>query len=678
MTTPGIVAARVMDRPKHRRLLLLLGFVLLAGGVLLLLGRPWTSGPNPGREPANMPTRQPVQSQPEKVEPASVEAAALSAPTRPSAPPSATAAGFRGRIIDAVTRQPVKEFDVQMIRIRREAYTEDEPITRHFESATGSFLWADVAAGAWRAAVTAPGYQQFNLGDLQISEGQATREIVMLLRRGLTVRGRVFELSTGAGIADARIGFRPAGDVDRAFRGSRAQSKEDGSFTLDGIPGGEIVLTVGARDHAYRELGIVVDEETPPQEIALSAGGRIAGTVITTSGVPVKGSVFLQGPYVGYVDKTNEAGQFSYKHMPAGGYTVSADTGAGSARQEFVLRQDEIKEGIVLIVGAGRSVRGIVRGLRPEQVQETHLRLQTESDSTSFSARPDERGAYVMTGVPPGHAVMTVFGAGLEFEKPVDVPADQDVTLDIVFPAGARLSGRVTQGGKPAAHKTIWMAPVENKSDTLYRARTAEDGQYEIEGLPPGDYFLRAAEDISRRITMAGDAVLNIDIPSVQLAARVVEDGGAVPIVGANVYLRGSAPETARVRGDKQTDDFGQFALTGIEPGEIVLMVYKPGYEMHREKISYSSPITDKTITLRRSAGVEVRVQPGSRRFPRGFTLTQSFPGNDYLVDLWMPSNREGVCYVPSALAGTTFQIGRFSGKPIVIEEWDGQPFELP
>ena len=93
-----------------------------------------------------------------------------------------------------------------------------------------------------------------------------------------------------------------------------------------------------------------------------------------------------------------------------------------------------------------------------------------------------------MNGVPPGHAVMTVYGADLEFEKPVDVPADQDVTLDIAFPAGARLSGRVTQGGKPAAHKNVWMRPVEHKADTLYSVSTAEDGQYEIEGLPPGDY----------------------------------------------------------------------------------------------------------------------------------------------------------------------------------------------
>ena len=666
-----------MDRPKHRRLILL-GLVLFAGGVLLLLGRQWASAPSPPPEPANMRTRQLVEPQPEKAEPATVEAVALSAPAPPSARPSAIPTGFRGKIIDAVTRQPVKEFDVELIRVRREAYTEDEPISRHFKSETGRFAWVDVAAGAWRARVAAPGYQRFYVDDLRISEGEATREFVMPLFRGLPVGGRVFELSTGAGIADAWISFRPAGDGGRAFRRTDyAKSKDDGSFTLDGVPGGDIVLMVGAQDHAVRELPVLVDEKTPPQEIALSTGGTIAGMVTTTAGVPVKGRVYLQGPGPGYMGEANEAGQFSYKHMPAGRYSVAADTSAGSARQEFVLRQDEIKEGIVLVVGAGRSVRGIVRGSRPEQVQATYLWLQTESGNTSFSVRPNERGAYAINGVPPGHAVMTVLGAGLEFEKSVEVLADQDVTLDIVLPAGARLSGRVTQGGKPAAHKNVWMRPVENKSDTLYRVTTKEDGQYEIEGLPSGDYFLRADEDISRRITMAGDAVLNIDIPSVQLAARVVEDGGAVPIVGANVYLRGSAPETARVRGDKQTDDFGQFALTGIEPGEIVLMVYKPGYEMHREKIAYSSPITNKTITLRKSPGVEVRVQPGSRRFPRGFTITQSFPGNDYVVDLWMPLDREGTCHVPSALAGTTFQIGRFSGKPIVIEEWDGQPFEL-
>ena len=667
-----------MDRSKHRRLVLL-GFVLLAGGALVLLGRNWTSTPDRVPVLRGNSTEQRVEPQPDEREEPTIETTALSFAAPESPPSSANPSGFRGRIIDAVTRQPVQEFAVQLIRLRREAYTEDSPLIRNFKSATGRFSLPDVAAGTWRAAISAPGYQMFNVADLPISEGTTTHEIVVPLLRGFAVRGRVFELSTGAGLVGAHIGFVQMGALDSFGKSqASAESQQDGSFTLDGIPGGDIVLGVSAPDHESRQLPILVDEKTPPQEIALSIGATIAGAVTTTAGAPAKGRVHLNGPGLDYISETNQAGQFSFNHLSPGRYQVSVDTSAGSARHEFMLSQDEVKQDIILIVGAGRSVRGTLRGLPEEQLPSAQVMLRTESAGVSFTASPDERGAYTLNGVPPGRAVITAFTDTLQFQKKVAVPADQDLTVDLVFAAGARLSGRVTQGGKPAASRHLWMSPVDNKSDVLYRARTSDDGQYQIEGLPLGDYRLRADEDISRAIIIAGDAVLNIDIPGVQLSARVVEDGSAVPIVGANVYARGSTPETARVRSDKRTDDFGQFTLTGIEPGEIVLIVYQPGYEMHHEKIAYSSPITNRTITLRRSAGIEVRVQHGSRRFPRGFTITQSFLGNDYVVDLWMPKDRDGVCHVPSALTGTTFQIGRFSGEPIVIEEWDGQPFELP
>src|SRR5688572_28467254 len=124
-----------MDRSKHRRLILV-GLVLLAGGALLVLGPRWTSTPDPVPALATIATRQLVEPQPDKIEPPTIEAAASSIAAQLSAPPSATPTGLRGRIIDAINRQPVKEFEVQLIRVRREAYTEDQPITRSFESAT--------------------------------------------------------------------------------------------------------------------------------------------------------------------------------------------------------------------------------------------------------------------------------------------------------------------------------------------------------------------------------------------------------------------------------------------------------------------------------------------------------------------------------------------------------------
>ena len=55
--------------------------------------------------------------------------------------------------------------------------------------------------------------------------------------------------------------------------------------------------------------------------------------------------------------------------------------------------------------------------------------------------------------------------------KSIDVPADQDVVLDIVFPPGARVSGRVTQGAKPVAERSIWVGSPGGNADVGHRGR---------------------------------------------------------------------------------------------------------------------------------------------------------------------------------------------------------------
>jgi hypothetical protein len=262
--------------------------------------------------------------------------------------------------------------------------------------------------------------------------------------------------------------------------------------------------------------------------------------------------------------------------------------------------------------------------------------------------------------------------------KAIDVPADRDLTVDIAFPPGVRVTGRITQGGKPA-RRTICLEPAQSEQGTRYQAETSADGQYEIEAVVPGEYRLSSHEEFSRPISIAADTVADIDIPSVELAGAVREDGSAVPVVTANISVRGVEPATAQVQVDGMTDDFGNFKLLGLEPGEVVLTVYKPGYEVYREKISYATPITNKKISLRRGGGVEVRVQsaPG-KEAERAFTIIERAPNNEQGVHFWIPLDHEGVGYLPSALAGSKLEYySGYSKKWIVIEEWDGRSFDV-
>jgi hypothetical protein len=664
---------------KHR--IAIFGWVLLAIGALLLFGRQWSSTSEATLIKAEPVTKQPVEPAVDRAEPPPV--AAGTATTAPNDTAAAPGGIFRGRAIDAVTRHPVEEFEITLAGVPEGHIVGDEPrVEKTFKSTDGRFAWRQAPVGNWNVTVAAARYQRFHVENLSIAAGQRTREVVMPLQRGHTLEGRVFDQVSGAGIGDASVSFRDAGAPRVRWdplRERHEKTKPDGTFVLDGVPSGAMIVWAAANNHASREIAVNVNDDTPPIAMGLATGGKVAGMVLAPEGTPAKGSVFLAGPGVRFHKQVDETGSFSFAHRPAGHYRLTAHTDAGTASQEFELAENEIREDIVLKVGDGRSMRGVVRGLRPEQLKQTVISVHSEAKRANFSARPDEHGAYAVRGLPAGRAEVTAYATmSRHITKAIDVPADKDVVLDLVFPPGVRLSGLVTQDAKPAGERTIFVAPPDGKGEMTYQARTAQDGRYEIEGVQTGEYRVSVHEGISRVVTIAGDTVVNIDLPLVQLGGRIVEDGGTVPIVNAGVHVLGIEPQTAIVRAYKESDDFGQFRLIGIEPGEILLTVYKPGYEMQREKISYSSPITNKTITLRKSAGVELRVQsaPAGPEVRQLF-MSEKMPGSDYGIGLWIALDGEGVGYLPSALAGSTLNIQRSGARPIVIERWDGQSLDL-
>ena len=122
--------------------------------------------------------------------------------------PASSFGTLRGKVIDAVTHEPVREFELEFQGTQATKVGEEAPGARTFRTVDGRFAWEYLPPGNWTVTASASGYQRFVLVGLQINRGDATAEIVLPLRAGHALRGRIYDEASGAGIASASVGFR--------------------------------------------------------------------------------------------------------------------------------------------------------------------------------------------------------------------------------------------------------------------------------------------------------------------------------------------------------------------------------------------------------------------------------------------------------------------------------------
>lgn len=617
---------------------------------------------------------------------------AESAETGPPAASNVNAASgsgiFRGRIIDAVSRQPVREFDLEFQPPRRMIDSPAPPF-HSFKTKDGRFECRGVPAGVWTIFAKARGYQRFELPAVAIADDQAAQEVLIPMRPGQALKGRVFDEATDAGIAGATLNFREA-HVDRYDGDFRMRpstlSQKNGAFVLDGLPEGRIVIAVHAKNYASRELEVAIGNKQAPVEIGLSTGGTIAGYLAGTDGLtPVSGMISLLNLDEGSGGSmpTGATGEFDFRQLSPARYMLSGRANGLSGDREITISHNEQMEGIVLAMRGGHSIRGLVSGLRPDDLRFVNVSAERDGEyDLSGGVTVDERGAFTIAGVPPGRVrVSALVPSRRHLAKTVEMPADTDLTVNLEFPRGARLTGRVTRGGKPLSGAAVSPQLAGNSADPdfyIYEVGTAANGDYVIDDVPHGEYVVRVGSYRSSPVRISGDTVFDVDIPAAQLAGRLIEEGGKVPVVGATVDVRPSQPNPARAFSRSDTSDhFGQFALRGMQPGDYVLSVYKPGYEMYRAPLSYGTTIADLVIGLRRARGVEIKVRNASTGKPVRSVYTQEVLNGQPGMLMQLNLDENGVGYLPSAMTGSSLKFMAMYYAPTTITAWNGQGLEL-
>ncbi|WP_447041220.1 MFS transporter [Streptomyces sp. DSM 118878] len=207
----------------------------------------------------------------------------------------------------------------------------------------------------------------------------------------------------------------------------RGASGEDGRYALATPGAGSFVLIAAAGGHQPQAVTVTVGERPVELDVVLGGAGRLAGTVVTADGTPVRDAAVTLTDVRGEVVATTRSGReggYVITELVAGEYTLAASAPAfrPAALPVSVQASRETRQDVELAGGA--VLRGTVRagGGRPvEDARVTLLdaagnvvdTLTTETDGT-FRFVDLSSGEYtvIAAGYPPVATVLQVAGGG--------------------------------------------------------------------------------------------------------------------------------------------------------------------------------------------------------------------------------------------------------------------------
>ncbi|MCP3819121.1 MFS transporter [Streptomyces sp. A3M-1-3] len=207
----------------------------------------------------------------------------------------------------------------------------------------------------------------------------------------------------------------------------RGASGEDGRYALS-VPGsGSYVLIAAAGGHQPQAVSVTVGERPVDLDVVLGGAGRLAGSVVTADGTPVRDAAVTLTDVRGDVVATTRSGReggYVMTELVAGEYTLAASAPAfrPAALPVSVQSSRETRQDIELAGGA--VLRGTVRASGGRPVEDARVTLLDAAGNVvdTLTTGPDgafrfvdlSSGEYtvIAAGYPPVATVLQVAGGG--------------------------------------------------------------------------------------------------------------------------------------------------------------------------------------------------------------------------------------------------------------------------
>jgi len=393
------------------------------------------------------------------------------------------------------------------------------------------------------------------------------------------------------------------------------------NFGMISIPGDTMVRydIVDSSAGACRVFGSVTSLGEP-----LTRGGIVATCFESENllGVDVK------------VTTIKETGEYEFSGLPPGEYRFQID-GVGPRTQLWLEIPDQPEYRLDIAMPEARISGMVVDDATGEPIQDAEVRIvagRTSEPTSLFGRmlegggrrgngsrqRTDEDGTFAFENLQEGDFELFVQGPRRGAARGDYAPAEtyavelhrnEDLQgVEVRLPAAVRLTGRVTDAdGNPLADAEVIARVESNSSSSVESDTTDEDGAYDIGGLTPGTYIVRAtAEDFADRAVRGveidgagGELDLQLD-RGVEVVVRVFARDGT-PASGATARLVAVAdvPENGDSVGNALRDFFSGKATTDAD-GRMALGQYGPGE--YRLEVQQGSTRQSDEVTLESGA----------------------------------------------------------------------------
>jgi protocatechuate 3,4-dioxygenase beta subunit len=589
-----------------------------------------------------------------------------------------------GRVVDAEGR-PVPEFQVSAQTDKTSGGSGwVNPIRQDVSSETGEFIVENAPAGALEVRVVAKGYQAARVGGIAVEEGETRAGVEVKLVRGATLHGRVVEARSG----------RPVPEVDVSTDSAPAgvTTDADGAFSIEGVTPGKARVTARGPEYATASEFVEVAETGGTVELKLSPGASVSAAVVSPSGEPQAGAEATLAQagqnYGGTKAVAGPDGRVKYSHLSPGRYALTAGSGGRRSKPvDVALETDQARDDVRVVMGGGATVLVTVTGLSPEDRRQLEVGVAWASTYVPAKELPD--GRFEARDVAAGRveALGRVGAFGVSnvrlVSRPVTVPDEGSVDVEVPFEAGFALTVHVLRDGQGVEGANVFASPTTGKADTPGFGTTDASGNVRITGLKPGAYRVSAVAFASssiapeQRVDLAGDLALEIVFPSGRVAGRVVASGSGQPLADAQVRIHTTnADGSFGLTHDATTDDTGRFQLNGLEAGPLTLTAQRKGYVVETRSVMADSS-DELVIELARGDGLDVTGRDGLLGTPLGSFSARVFDGaGAELATSYVRLDSSGRGEIPSLNPGSYSILASASGFASTV--FDGVPIPGP